>query len=89
MHFVDHASKLRYVVQAHLTTHETLKAKENYELLQGLGNHAVISTDGDNIHFKEFTQRKFRQSLDRWRGLTITMLIAEADIQPSLASPEP
>jgi hypothetical protein len=65
--FVDHASSHVHVeFQAHLTTHETLKAKENYELLSrdlGIIVQSFLTDNGSAFTSKEFTSQlaKFEQ----------------------------
>jgi hypothetical protein len=65
--FVDHASNFVHVeFQAHLTTHETLKGKEKYELMcQDLGIvvQSFLSDNGSAFSSKEFAAHlsKFEQ----------------------------
>jgi transposase InsO family protein len=65
--FVDHASSHVHVeFQAHLTTHETLKAKENYELLCRDSDIIVqlfLTDNGSAFTSKAFTLQlaKFEQ----------------------------
>jgi hypothetical protein len=65
--FVDHASShVRVELQAHLTNHKTLKAKENYELLcrdLGFIAQSFLTYNGSTFTSKEFTSQlaKFEQ----------------------------
>jgi transposase InsO family protein len=90
--FVDHASSYVHVeFQSHLTTHETLKAKENYELLcrdLGIIVQSYLSDNGSAFTSKEFTSQlaKFEQVI-RFAGTGAHHhnAIAERNIQTIMA----
>jgi hypothetical protein len=90
--FVDHSSGHVHVeLQAHLTTHETLKAKENYELLcrdLGIIVQSFLTDNGSAFTSKEFTSQlaKFEQVI-RFAGTGAHHhnAIAERNIQTIMA----
>ena len=90
--FVDHASSHVHVeFQSHLTTHETLKAKENYELLSrdlGIIVQSFLTDNGSAFTSKEFTSElaKFEQVI-RFAGTGAHHhnAIAERNIQTIMA----
>jgi transposase InsO family protein len=65
--FVDHASSHVHIeFQAHLTTHETLQAKESYELLcqdSGIIAQSFLTNNGAAFTSREFAAQlaKFEQ----------------------------
>jgi transposase InsO family protein len=90
--FVDHASSYVHVeFQSHLTTHETLKAKENYELLArdlGIIVQSFLTDNGSAFTSKEFTSQlaKFEQVISfAGTGAHHHNAIAERNIQTIMA----
>ena len=65
--FLDHASSYAHIeFHSHLTTHETLKAKEQYEFLSrnlGITVQSCLTDNGLAFTFKEFNSQltKFEQ----------------------------
>ena len=90
--FIDHASSYVHIEpQAHLTTHETLKAKENYELMSrdlGIIVQSFLTDNGSAFTSKEFTSElaKFEQVI-RFAGTGAHHhnAIAERSIQTIMA----
>ena len=90
--FVDHASSHVHVeFQAHLTTHETLKGKEHYELMSrdlGIIVQSFLTDNGSAFTSKEFTSQlaKFEQVI-RFAGTGAHHhnAIAERNIQTIMA----
>ena len=90
--FVDHASSYVHIeFQAHLTTHETLKAKESYELLSrdlGIIVQSFLTDNGSAFTSKEFTSQlaKFEQVIRfAVTGAHHHNAIAERNIQTVIA----
>jgi hypothetical protein len=90
--FVDHASSHAHVeFQSHLTTHETLMTKENYELLSpdlGVIAQSHLTDNGSAFTSKEFTSElaKFEQVMKfAGTGAHHHNAIAERNIQTIMA----